>query len=323
MSAPLVRREFRARPGRILIVFATVVVAVAFTSGAFGFSEQLTRLLAPSEDDAGAAPARRHRGHHRPTTTGSRRRRRSTNELLGAVRAVPGVASASGQLRPARGLRRRVAGPARSSRPAAGRGAVVGVRPGAVDAFWRVGHRQVRPRWRSTATAWPWPASTWAASVGSRFPSAPSTSAWSGVRGGVRRRVRQRCRRHRPGDRRPVHRPGTTAAAAVALASAHVVIDPASAPDPAGCRRPGRPHHRRPAARDLDRRSWPTASGPGLPSGVRLDAITSASAATQQTVGTIEDGVRLATVVYAGITVDGGDPGRGQRAQRDRGPADS
>ena len=31
------------------MVFATVAVAVAFTTGAFGFSEQLSRLLAPSD----------------------------------------------------------------------------------------------------------------------------------------------------------------------------------------------------------------------------------------------------------------------------------
>ena len=96
MSAPLVRREFRARPGRLLLVLVTVVVAVAFTSGAFGFSEQLTRLLQPADDvqDALALPE----GTVIVTgrTDGLSAATALDDSLLDKVRAIDGVASAQG-----------------------------------------------------------------------------------------------------------------------------------------------------------------------------------------------------------------------------------
>ncbi|MEZ5270081.1 MAG: hypothetical protein R2789_16450 [Microthrixaceae bacterium] len=42
MPVPLVRRELRHRPGRVALLVATVTVAVAFTTAAFGFAAQVS-----------------------------------------------------------------------------------------------------------------------------------------------------------------------------------------------------------------------------------------------------------------------------------------
>ncbi|MFI5044233.1 MAG: hypothetical protein ACHQDC_05530, partial [Acidimicrobiales bacterium] len=96
MSAPLVRREFRARPGRLLLVLVTVVVAVAFTSGAFGFSEQLTRLLQPADDVQGSLALPEGTVIVTGRTDGLSAATALDESLLGKVRAVDGVASAQG-----------------------------------------------------------------------------------------------------------------------------------------------------------------------------------------------------------------------------------
>ena len=96
MSAPLVRRELRARPGRVFMVFATVVVAVAFTTGAFGFSEQLSRLLAPSDSVEAVTTLPEGTVVVTAETSGLATATALDDRLLERIRGVDGVASAEG-----------------------------------------------------------------------------------------------------------------------------------------------------------------------------------------------------------------------------------
>ncbi len=295
MSAPLVRRELRARPGRALMVLATVIVAVAFTTGAFGFTEQLDRLLAPAEG-AGAAVSSLPEGTVVVTadTDGLSTATALDDRLIATVRAVPGVASADGSYD----------------------------QPVAFDVDW--GQQRDRPgllrglllssqddpaRWRV---------------VEGRAPSGPDEVALdtaglaaSGLQlggsgrmqvpvGTIQVRVVGIVAPTSTADLPPVPSgtDGATGldATAVALSSAHVVLDPQVGPillDAVG---------------RVDRITVVPVPGTSpdalasrlrgaLPDSLRLDAITSPSAETQQAVGTIQDGVRTATAVYAGVTL--------------------
>src|ERR1700710_2629030 len=93
MSAPLVRRELRGRPGRLALVASTVVVAVGFCVGAFGFSQQVEALISPPTVGADLALPE---GSVvlTPDTTSITTTTALDANLLAKVRAVRGVAQA-------------------------------------------------------------------------------------------------------------------------------------------------------------------------------------------------------------------------------------
>lgn len=298
MPAPLVRRELRARPGRVLMVFATVAVAVAFTTGAFGFSEQLSRLLAPSGAVDAAAAMPEGTVVVTAETSGVATATALDERLLEQIRSVDGVQSATGSYDQPVAFDVGWWGPV--ERPQTLRGVVLS---STFD----------EQRWRI---------------VEGRAPSGPDEVVLDA--GGLLvadQSVGGRGRLQLPTGTRDVTVVGIAAPAGstpapvqsptrtptpslpadggtvtVALSDGHVVLDPVVAPlllDAVG---------------RVDRITVIPTSGtaPGalqsrlerlLPPSVRVDAITSASAATQQTVGTIEAGVRTATIVYAGVTV--------------------
>ena len=312
MSAPLVRREFRARPGRLLLVFVTVVVAVAFTSGAFGFSEQLTRLLQPADDvqDALALPE----GTVIVTgrTDGLSAATALDDSLLDKVRAIDGVASAQGSYD--QPVAFDVPWGVDWSRPGLIRGLVI--TSNYDPANWSIVEGRA-PIGRSEVAVDANGAVVGAVSLGSnarlQLPigtvdvevvgiMAPAASR----RGtGLERFDRPRTGGDATDGGASDGGAGTGESAeggSIGLASAHVVLDPAAAPEMLG------------AVGRVDRITVTPTPGVtpdqlqarlerGLPDGVNFDAITSPAAATQQTVSSIEDGVRLATYVYAGVTL--------------------
>jgi putative ABC transport system permease protein len=299
MPAPLVRRELRARPGRALMVFVTVVVAVAFTTGAFGFSEQLSRLLAPSDSVQEAVTLPEGTVVVTAETAGLATATALDEQLLQRVRAVEGVASAEGSYDQPVAFEVGWYGPV--DRPQTLRGVVlsstcdpdrwsvvegrppVGPDEVALDAGGLLvanehvggsGRLQLPTGTRDvTVTALVAPAGAVAGTGADGASGLPRPSV--------------------PADGGSVQVP---------LSDGHVVLDPAVAPELLDA--VGRVDRVtvipvRGTDPDTLRRRLEAA----LPESVRVDAITSAAAATQQTVGTIEEGVRTATVVYAGVTV--------------------
>jgi putative ABC transport system permease protein len=284
MPARLVRRELQRRPGRLALVLATVVVAVSFCVGAEGFSQRLGALIQPpatgvdvglpqgsvvlSVDTASITT---------PTAIDDR--------LLSTVRAVPGVAQAEPNYD--QPLAFVVPRGSQSERPPVLRGVVLATTAG--TARWRV--------------------------VEGRMPSAPdevavdasgSTVAETGLGGWV-----------------PLQFPiGTwdvkvvglvapagstsevgpsTDPAVVALGSAHVLLDPATAPltlDAEG--RTDRVTVVPLPGVDLD--TLASRLRRAVPRGIDVLAATSPAAQTQHTVAAIDSDVRAATFGYAGLT---------------------
>ena len=333
MSAKLVRRELRARPGRVFLVFLTVATAVAFTSGAFGFSEQLGRLLAPADASADALALPQGSVIITARTDGLATSTSLDDALLAKVRDVAGVGTAEGtydqpvafDIRfpqperpgplkgvvlsstydPARWTL--VAGRAPSgehevvldaaalsvSQTQLGDQARLQVPIGTVDVAV-VGI--VRSASSSGGGAAANPAATSPAGADSGLPDAGPGAGESGAAAGHRARATLRIEHCRRQPTRSRTRPP------VALTSAHAVMDPAAAPtllDAVG--RADRITVTPRSGVDPDTLSDRLRSA--LPDSVRLDAATSPSAATQHTVSSIEDSVRLATLIYAGITL--------------------
>ena len=306
MSAPLVRRELRARPGRVLMVFATVVVAVAFTTGAFGFSEQLSRLLAPSDSAQAAVTLPEGTVVVTAETSGLATATALDDQLLGRIRDVEGVASAEGAYDQPVAFDVGWRGPV--DRPQTLRGVVLsstfrpeqwtvveGRAPSGPDEValdaggLLVANQQVGGSGRLQL-----PTGTRDVTVVGLVAPVGSTAASGAASNGASAGAAT---------------PGPTGGAgfdggsvSVALADGHAVLDPAVAPELLD------------AVGRVDRVTVIPEPGVGpetlrsrlrsaLPDSVRVDALTSAAASTQQTVGTIEEGVRLATVIYAGVTV--------------------
>lgn len=293
MSAPLVRRELRARPARVLMVFATVVVAVAFTTGAFGFSEQLGRLLAPTDSAQASITLPEGTVVVTAETSGLATATALDDQLLGRIRAVDGVASAEGAYD----------------------------QPVAFDVGWR-GPVDRPQTLRGVVLSSTFGPERWTVVEG-RAPSGPDEVALDA--GGLlvaNQQVGGSGRLQLPTGTRDVTVVGLVAPAGsegtvafptagtgfdggsvtVPLSDGHAVLDPAVAPELLDA--VGRVDRitviPEPGVEPATLRSRLDAA---LPDSVRVDALTSAAASTQQTVGTIEDGVRLATVIYAGVTV--------------------
>lgn len=289
MGAPLVRRELRGRPARMLAVFATVVVAVSFTTGAFGFSEQLGRLLAPAEGLAAAFALPEGTVVVTGRTDGLATATALDESLLARARAVEGVGSATGSYD----------------------------QPVAFDVGWRV--LRSRPGFlRGIVLSSTWDPSRWQLVAG-RLPDGPQEVALdeggrlvSGLGLGERGDLQLPTGTFEvdvvgivapvgagPGDGLERDALGRVS---VPLDSGHVLLDPAHAPELLA------------AVGRVDRilvipagGTSPDELGPrleeALGDGVRVDAVTSAAAATQQTVGTIQEGIRLATGLYAAVTL--------------------
>jgi putative ABC transport system permease protein len=277
------------------MVFATVAVAVAFTTGAFGFSEQLGRILAPSEgiesfvgfpegtvvvtaDDGGLA-----------TVTAL------DEALLGRIRAVSGVASATGSYdQPvAFDVRER----RQPDRPGLLRGVVLSSTWD--EARWRVvdGRPPVGPFEvaldRNGLVVADTPLG------GEADLEVPIGTVEVRVVGVVAPVLMSERPPDGAADAVPVAplTPGR-----IPLGDAHVVLDPATAPVVLDAE--GRVDRITvipdvsTAPEDLE-----AALEEVLPAGVRVDSVTSPAAASQQTVGTIEGGIRSATLAYAGVTL--------------------
>ncbi|UDY37096.1 ABC transporter permease [Dermatobacter hominis] len=298
MPAPLVRRELRARPGRVLMVFATVVVAVAFTTGAFGFSEQLSRLLAPSDSVQAANTLPEGTVVVTAETAGLATATALDDQLLDRIRAVDGVASAEGSYDQPVAFEVGWRGPV--DRPQTLRGVVLSStyqpqrwsivegRPpaGPDEVALDAGGLLVADQYVGGSGRLQLPTGTRDVTVTGLVAPAAGAPADGGT----------------PAAATTPSAPVDGGSVNVALTDGHVILDPAVAPELLD------------AVGRVDRVTVIPTSGTGpdalrqrlteaLPESVRVDAITSAAAATQQTVGTIEDGVRTATIVYAGVTV--------------------
>ena len=290
MSAPLVRRNLRGRPGRIGLVAVTVALAVGFTVGAFGFSQQVRRLVAPpvSALDIGLPQGSvvvSVESNSITTATALDTR------LLERIRAVPGVGQANANYD--QPLSFAIPGGTQSDRPSVLRGVVL-----------------------SSTTE----SSQWQVTAG-RFPAGPGEVAVDA--GGAlvgETGLGERARLQLPvgtlavtvvGLVEPagaVEAPGTAnaattprSAAAVALSSAHVLLDPAWAPrllDAVG-------RTDRITAIPLPGVDTDVLAGrlrAIVPTGVRVLAATSRAAQTQHTVAAIDDDVQAATLAYAALT---------------------
>ena len=96
MPVPLVRRELRHRPGRVALLVATVTVAVAFTTAAFGFAAQVSVQLDPQDTDLGSLTLPEGTVVVTPRTTGITTATSIDETLLQTVRSTPGVLTANG-----------------------------------------------------------------------------------------------------------------------------------------------------------------------------------------------------------------------------------
>jgi len=285
MSAPLVRRELRARPGRLTLVLATVVVSVGFCVGAFGFSQRVEALIAPPTvgideqlPEGTVVLTANTNSITTPTALDS--------SLLAKLRKVDGVAQAGANYD--QPLEFVVPAGTQTNRPPVLRGVVLS----------------------STSDTRVWKL------VAGRFPNGPgevAVDAGGGVVGEVRL-----------GERAPLQFPTTTIdvevvgvvqpaassaslagmndPAAVALASAHVILDPQWAPmllDAVGRSDrltaipvPG-----------VDPDVLAARIRRAMPPGISVLAATSRAAQTQHTIASIDDDVRTATIAYAGLTM--------------------
>jgi putative ABC transport system permease protein len=282
------------------MVFATVVVAVAFTTGAFGFSEQLSRLLAPSDSVEAATTLPEGTVVVTAETAGLATATALDDQLLERIRAVDGVASAEGSYDQPVAFDVGWRGPV--DRPQTLRGVVLSstFRPerwsivegrapsGPDEVALDAGGLLVANQYVGGSGRLQLPTGTRDVTVTALVAPAGQVSGAPASGGATAR----------PTPSVPVDGGSVN----VPLADGHVVLDPAVAPELLD------------AVGRVDRVTVIPASGVGpdalrqrltaaLPDSVRVDAITSAAAATQQTVGTIEEGVRTATIVYAGVTV--------------------
>jgi putative ABC transport system permease protein len=287
MSAPLVRRELRGRPGRLALVASTVVLGVAFCVGAFGFSQQVEALISPPTTGVDVAlPA--------GTVVLSANTSSITSStaldarLLATVRAIPGVAQADANYD--QPLSFVVPSGTQSERPPVLRGVVLSSTDD--GAQWKV--------------------------VAGRFPSGPQEVAVDAAGAAVGdTALGQRASLQLPigTDRVRVvglvepRRASTTApatdrtgAAVVALSSAHVILDRSWAPRLLDAQ--GR-------ADRITVIPLPGVNPDGLatrvrravPDGISVLAATSRAAQTQHTIAAIDSDVRTATLGYAALTM--------------------
>lgn len=294
MSAPLVRRELRGRPGRLVLVASTIVVAVGFCVGAFGFSQQVSALVSPP----GTGIDLQLPEGSVVLTAATDSITTSTaldSSLLATVRAVSGVAQANANYD--QPLSFVVPAGAQSERPPILRGVVLsstsdptqwrlvsgqfpdGPRQVAVDA----GGAIVGGAALDEAARLQFPVGTVdvtvvgiVESIGTTAPA--STPSVSGEDGSV------------------------VSSAIVALSSAHVVLDPNWAPtllDAVGradritvIPEPG-----------IDPDALAGRLRRAVPAGVTVLAASSRAAQTQHTIASIDSDVHTATVAYAGLTM--------------------
>ena len=124
MSAPLIRRELAHRGGRYVWLGLAIAIAVTFTVGGFGFSTHMARLLLPAADltaELEALPAGSVviAAKTNSVTTATA----LDDRLLAQVRAQPGVALAEGSFD--QPVAFRVPEDAQPERPAALRGVLL------------------------------------------------------------------------------------------------------------------------------------------------------------------------------------------------------
>lgn len=283
MSAPLVRRELRARPGRLALVLMTVIVAVGFTTGAFGFASQV-RSLVSSPLDRGALLLPEGEVVLTSSTDALTTPTALDERLLATVQSVPGVLQARGDYdQPVSFVLPRGSQP---ERPAALRGVVLS---STADAA----------RWSILSGRFPNGPEEIALDAGGLTVAATSPGGEALLQlpvGTIRVRI--------VGVVAPLgtSTPPTKSAAAVALSSAHAVLDKEWAPrmlDAVG--RTDRidviPQPR--VAPEL----LASRIRRAVPDGVTVLATTNRAARSQHTVEAINGDVESATLAYAALTV--------------------
>lgn len=280
MSAPLARRELRARPGRFGWLVVAVTVAVGFTVGAFGFSSQLTKLLSPG--DATAALDALPEGSVVLTVESESVTSATAldDRLLAQVRAIDGVALAEGSYD--QPVAFRLPAGSQPERPVILRGVVL-------SATWQPA------RWELGAGRAPIGPDEVAADAAALTVGQTSLGASAPMDLPTGRRIMRVVGIARPvGATAPIGRATPDRdVALVALGEAHVIFDPATAPallDAEGrvdriiaLPNPGL------SPDELERRLRGA-----MPPGVRVSASFTRAATTQHTVERLDDGVRSA-----------------------------
>ncbi len=285
MTARLVRRELGGRPGRMALVGATVVVAVAFCVGAFGFSQHIVALIAPPATGPGLDLPQ---GSVVLTVDRSSITTATAldDALLARVRAVRGVAQANPNYdQPVAFVVRRGT---QTERPPVLRGVVLATTSGGA-------------RWTLQSGRLPGGAREVAVDAGGAIVAGAGVGGFARLKfpiGTIRVHVVGVVA---PAGSAPVD-PPQPSETQVALASAHVLLDPDVAPillDAQGradritvTPLPG-----------VDPDVLASRLRDAVPSGIAVLAATSRAAETQQTIAAIDGDVRAATLGYAGLTM--------------------
>lgn len=286
MSAPLVRRNLSGRPGRIALVAVTVALAVGFTVGAFGFSQQLRRLVAPPSSGLDVELPQGSvviSADSNSITTATA----LDTRLLKRIQAVPGVAQANANYD--QPLSFAIPRGTQRERPSVLRGVVLS-------------STTESSQWRLVAGRFPSGFDEVAVDAGGALVGATGLGEHARLQlpvGTVTVSVVGLVEPARTTEDRGTSTGHTTAtprsAAAVALSSAHVLLDPQWAPrllDAVG--RTDRITAIPLPGIDTDELADRLRSV--VPRGVRVLAATSRAAQTQQTVAAIDDDVQTATL---------------------------
>ncbi len=287
------RRDLAARPGRQAMVMGTVIIAVTFTTAAFGLSSRLSSLLSPASTTQALASTPRGSVVIQADSGDLTTRTALDQSLVGMVSAQPGVATANGGYD--QPVSFKVSSAAGLGRPPLFRGLLLS---STFDrAVWQITSGRAPSGPDEVALDAPG-----LIVADSQLGSTPQLELPTGARDvqvvGIVAPVSGPSQSVGSADLAPTD---LAAAASIAIASAHVVLDPEVAPqllDAVGrldqitaLPLPGVDPD------DLARRLKSA-----LPGSLRITAAASRAAATQATIGSIDDGIQTATLIEAALT---------------------